>query len=489
VCQRLRLNSRQIAREITGTALKLSTFAHAVGIGIAFGAVSTMAAQPLSVRSSLNITAYGAANSTNVGSALQNALNDCAALGLPVYVPAGYYQVTATASWPTNNNNCPGIYGDGPSSVFQPVNFNGPVISAVVQPGVPQTNKVIRDLTVMPQWTSVSDAHDQSRLISITGSQEGWAYSRFERLRGIGSKDIVLIGTATAIVGPYIQSNSGWNVFDGLFIQGGSQGITPDYAISFSNSTSTGNLVSNMMGAPADSFVYVGGGIDLVGRLFDIGDVVINGGQLGGGRVLHVAGPTCASYLRSMTVINVQVDAGSKEVIAVDCGTANNLKLSGTFGGSAPWSGIKYLSLSEIHDLGESHWGAGGPISSPGRPGSHSVALWTMDLRQNTMSRVEVSMSGTWGGLGGGGAIYVFDVARGIGNASVKEVPSLRSQLAPDSRGQVPSGWPAVSASVSGGTVSFTGNWIDNEPTSNATTSINIHHGAFKLNRGPTVSY
>ncbi len=52
------------------------------------------------------------------------------------------------------------------------------------------------------------------------------------------------------------------------------------------------------------------------------------------------------------------------------------MKLSGTFRGSAPWSGIDDLRLSEVHDLGESHWGAGGPVAgAPQAAGKHTVEL------------------------------------------------------------------------------------------------------------------
>ncbi len=463
---------------------QLKAVAAALAAGLTLGALTTAISQPIPIRTSLNLTSYGAANNAYAGKALQIALNDCAALGVPVYVPAGVYWINAAAAaqWPTQNNNCPGIFGDGPGSIFAPVDYNGPVITANVITGVPQSGKYIHDLAVQPSWSSSNTTtmpRDKSRLLSITGASDGWAYSIFANLSGYAVQDVVHFETPAIVTGPYIQSNSGWNQFiafrgyPGVAGTGGSQAVvypvnlvsytgqcTPYSSTCTGGSTSTGNTWTNFIGSTSDAWLYASGGANTGGQLFMTGDIVVNGGQLAGGRVLHVgaSGGVCPGYFRTIDISNVQVDAGSTETVLADCGVINNAKISGNMGGSAPWAGVNYLARSTVNDLGAAEWKTGGPLNINGT-GTHTIGLWLLTLGPGG-TRVDVAVAGTVGGVDSGVAGATFECAYNgsSGNANCRQIGIGSATTA---SGTVSANFPTFSWSSSGAQVTLSTTFTD----------------------------
>lgn len=442
----------------------------------------------------IELTDYGVHSFNNVNVALQAALSDGAALGLPVHIPAGFWIVTASAVWPTANNNFPGIFGDGRDTVFVLQDFNGPVISAVVQPGVPQTTKMVRNLQVQAQWTTPPAGYNTgtnqwtsattanvARLLSITGATDGWSYSLFDNLGGYGVHDIVHIDTDTITTGTGQESESGWNVFNNFYGGPGSLGVYPHSYIHWADASSTGNLYTDFSGGAKVAMVYFGGGASAV-----VGDIVCDGMQVGTGRAIYVDG-LAGPYGRNIRVSG-QIDAGSIEVIAFASRSANNLKLSGTFGGSAPWSGIDWLELSEVHDLGESHWGAGGPvISSIAAPAAHTDDLWIITLKPKTMVRAEVSIVGRVGGKGDGGSIYVIDMIYDGTNPATVAIKDTTQLVA--GGGSPPAGWPVIGANLTANNIIHLQGIYTDTSASDLHTNITARHGAFKVQRGANVPF
>jgi hypothetical protein len=461
-----------------GSSIVKSVLATARGLlaGLIIGAVSFVSAQSPAPRAALELTLYGARSGFDLGASLQNAINDCASLGVPVHVAAGNYLVNAqsAAAWPTQNNACPGIFGDGPdASWFVPVDYNGPVISIVVQAGVIQSGKYIHDLGVAASWSSSSLACDNARLFSITGASDGFAYSKFTNLRGYAVHDIVFINTAAIATSGYIQSNSGWNDFNSFWGNsgvpctrtpgtGGSPIVSgyPDSLVNYGGSTSTGNTFTTFSGAVDTALVYSAGGADSGGNLFMVGDLVFNGGQLGKGRVLYVGGgATCPGYFRTITITNIQVDAGSTELAGASCGSIRNLKAWGNFGGSGPWTGLNYLQRSTINDLGASEWKVGGPILTNGTATAHTIPLWRVTFGPGG-SRISVSVAGTVGGVDSGVAGATFECAYNgsSGNTNCRQIGATSATTA---SGTVSANFPTFSSSSSGSQVTFSTTFTD----------------------------
>ncbi|QRE76476.1 hypothetical protein [Methylobacterium aquaticum] len=441
---------------------------------------------PLSTLVPLSITQYGVRSGQNATSALQQALNDCATTGRPVYFPAGTWTFTGTSLFPTGSNTCPGVVGEGAQTLLVLLNYNGPIIRATVQPGVPQTGKTVQGLNVQAQWPTSTPAYDQTALIEIVGDSVGWSYSKFSDLGGYAIKNIVRIGTESAVTsGDGKESHSGWNSFTGLYGGVGSQGIQPTDLVLFTKGSSTGNTLADLRGGGTRSmFRCEGAG-------YVCGDIVVSGTQSGTGRILSLGPDT--TYNRNIA-IDAQVDAGSIEAIQWDGGALppSRLKLKGSFGGSAPWASIPPVKHSDIQDLGGSGWTAGGRVANyTTTPGAHTVELWKVTLAPNTLTRLEVSLTGLVGGVDGGGTVQTFDAACSY-NAVGQVAAQAPVKVTPNNP-SIPAGWLAMTTAVSVVSgrclVVVSGTWTDASTDTALDSNIVARHGAFKVNRGANVAF
>ena len=436
-------------------------------------------------------TAYGAGSGRDSTAALQAALDACGVTGRPVLAPAGTYLFSGTAAWPTaSGQNCPGLSGEGDKTLFVLANYNGPVIRATVQANVPQTGRTIAHINTQAQWPSAAAAHDRAALIDIDGAAPGWSYGHFRDLGGYAIDHIVKIDTDPGVKsGDGWESYSGWNDFSDLYGGPGSQGIRPDSFLLYPRGSSTGNTYTNFRGAPKRAFLrYEGPG-------FVVGDIVVTAGQLGGGRVISI-GPN-TTFNRNIVVDGTQVDAGSTEVLAWDGGPTppSRVMARGSFGGSAPWSGVPPLGHSAVDDLGGSGWSAGAHIVGHGRTAVGGAAtnvaeLWKVTIAPRSMTRVEVSVTGSAGTLGSGGVVSTFDVACGARGA-MRTVFVSGNQLSADATAGVPAGWPTIAtaegADPAGNCVlTLTARWRG-DGAADLDTNILARHGRMKVQRGAQV--
>lgn len=439
----------------------------------------------------LVLTDFGAVSGRDATAALQAALDACGVTGRPILAPAGTYLFSGTAAWPTaSGQNCPGLSGEGDQTLFVLANYNGPIIRATVQANVPQTGRTIAHINTQAQWPSPRAAHDRAALIDIDGAGAGWSYSHFRDLGGYAIHHIVKIDTDPGIKsGDGWESYSGWNDFSDFYGGPGSQGVQPDSFLLYARGSSTGNTVTNFRGAPKRAFLrYEGPG-------YVVGDIVITAGQLGGGRVISI-GPN-TTFNRNIVIDGTQVDAGSIEVLEWEGGPTppSRIKARGSFGGSAPWSSVPPLGHSAIDDLGGSGWRAGAHIVGHSRTTvagvpSNVAELWKVTVARNSMTRVEVSVTGSVGAQGSGGVISTFDVACGARGA-MRTAFISGNQVSAEATAGVPAGWPMIAtadgADAAGNCVlTLTAQWRG-DGTSDLDTNIFARHGKIKVQRGQQI--
>jgi hypothetical protein len=133
-------------------------------------------------------------------------------------------------------------------------------------------------------------------LIQIDGAKDGWSNSEFKGLQGAGVHDVVNFNTAQYETTLGRGNNNGWNIFSKFRGDVGSQNIRPDSLVNFSTSAwrQTSSSISPRRSA---AWIYIGDN-----RNSSIGDIVINGSQLGNGRLLYLAGSPCGRYGRNITI-------------------------------------------------------------------------------------------------------------------------------------------------------------------------------------------
>ena len=427
------------------------------------------------------ITAYGAERlGPDCGPALRNAMLAAHDEGRSVEIPDGYFIVNTSASFGADTVNCKGIVGNGRGSVLVPT-MGGPIINMVVPSGTPITGKVFEKFGVAGSYANPT-AGIGSRFLKVSGAVDGFGHSRINNLQIVSVENGIEIDCATMTTVYGKESQCGFNTFQDIEFWAGTIPVVNGFL--WKKGSSTGNTFTNIQG-------YVSGGLSrFEGTGCVVGDISWTGGHTASGYIASFANDIV--YNRSQCYAAVHVDANSTGPFHFDSGQAvppSNIKVLGNIGGSTGWTDTPPLKFSSINDLGASEWKAGGQVtgaSVAATSGAQSVALWEIELAQDTATIVDVFVEGHVGGLDYGGTTRRFMLARGTGNAVAAagtETQCLVLASPPIIN------FFALSASVSGGKVTISVSFTPSGATSAAGTTIRAEGGSFRIKRGANVLY
>lgn len=411
----------------------------------------------------LSLAAFGAQQGgPNCSTALENALDTSAAIGGMVYIPSGDWHFATTSVYPIAAR---GIVGEGDSSVLY-LTSNVPLLTLTTSVAV--SDKLFTDFKVL--GGVLSGAYEDTRFLKVTGSGS-IAYSRFRNIYFQSLYIGMEIDTDPISTAYGLESQSGFNKWENCTFWYGSRDMV--YGILFKRGSSTGNTFPRCQAACAGAVLrYEGAGCV-------VGDIIYDGDHLGEGYIASFANNIV--YNRSMS-FESQVDAGSAGPLIFDAGqvvSPNNIKARGTFGGSQQWANVPPLRFSHIDDLGNSRWEAGGKIANSATSGLQSISLWDVELGSETGTDIEVIVEGLLGGVEVGFTRCRWYATRVSGN--VRFTAEAVFQFVAGAG--IPTGWPTLSAVVSGSHLIIQCAFTPNGAASRLNTNIYVKGGATRVFR------
>jgi len=416
--------------------------------------VTSLSTDPTAARTFLSAKDYGALGNgyTNDTAALNASRDAALKAGVALYVPSGYYQVSAPLDWRKEGLEA---FGDGQgSTVIQQLATNAPVVLLGEQ------HQHIHDLSFQyKKQAAVTD----TRSVGIELYKS--SFSRFERLtvywanKGIAVyqndynsrtdagggnfvfsdtfADIEVLGYRTTGIDftPYIRGNTG-SVLSNIYVRNGPMGVAEDatgYGVVFSN---TDEMVINQLNIEASNFT------DHDALLIHGASVVINGLHLEGDTLSAWDASAVQAYDGGSTTINgmsfvgnnVAANANNKSIVKVGKGARvtivglrlkRNTIMSATYGlmHSLDQTGSFAATDVQTDQFTALKLGDTGQIPV-GKRINETVYAYKSSADKNVLSGTSAPTSGTWA----------------IGDTVVNSVPSAGGSM----------GWVCVKAGTPG---------------------------------------
>ena len=284
-----------------------------------------------------NVRQFGAlgleapAGTYNDGNAFRAAFAYAKSKRCAVYAPAGTYHFPAGETITIDSQFT--FYGDGPLTVLRCTDHVGTLfnINLATAPSNTVDKSCFRDFAAQAWFSSGSIAHT-GVLISVSGpTNSAFSWSLFKNIVSCGFYSFFVSTAGHHVTVHGNEGPTSWNQFHNITFMPFSRHHKRGFI--FNTGSGTGNTFIDCNGGMEESvWLYQGAG----GGSYVVGDIVIMGGQFGGGgapgsRVFVVA--SGMQYRSRLRIQGMQADAGMEGVLSISGASWSEVLIDVTRGG------------------------------------------------------------------------------------------------------------------------------------------------------------